>query len=63
MIRERTLHILNGQAMYLYFKKTHFLEKELMVPFNEDFSNVQEKLGYFFIKILSKTWIVYDSNI
>lgn len=33
--QKRTLHILNGQAMYDYFKKTHFLEQELMVPFNE----------------------------
>ena len=31
----QTLHILNGQAMYDYFKKTHFLEDEIMIPFNE----------------------------
>ena len=31
----QTLHILNGQAMYDYFKKTHFLEQEIMIPFNE----------------------------
>jgi hypothetical protein len=31
----QTLHILNGQAMYEYFKKTHCLEQERMVPFNE----------------------------
>jgi hypothetical protein len=35
MIRKNTLHILNGQEMYNYFKKTHFLEQELMIPFNE----------------------------
>jgi hypothetical protein len=35
MIREQTLHILNGQAMFDYFKKTHFLIDEIMVPFNE----------------------------
>ncbi|WP_052427329.1 hypothetical protein [Neobacillus niacini] len=35
MIRESTLHILNGQSMYDFFKKTNFLEKELMIPFNE----------------------------
>jgi hypothetical protein len=35
MIRKRTLHILNGQAMYNFFKRTNFLEQELMVPFNE----------------------------
>jgi hypothetical protein len=35
MIRKHTLHILNGQAMFDYFKKTHFLEDEMMVPFNE----------------------------
>jgi hypothetical protein len=30
-----TVHILNGQEMYNYFKKTHFLENELLIPFNE----------------------------
>ncbi len=35
MIRKGTLHILNGQSMFNYFKETHFLEQELMVPFNE----------------------------
>jgi hypothetical protein len=35
MSGKRTLHILNGQYMYNYFKETHFLEQELMVPFNE----------------------------
>ncbi|MGG3466863.1 AraC family transcriptional regulator [Neobacillus pocheonensis] len=35
MIGKSTLHILNGQAMYNFFKKTNFLEQELMVPFNE----------------------------
>lgn len=35
MIRKRTLHILNGQEMYNNFKETHFLEQEMMVPFNE----------------------------
>jgi hypothetical protein len=30
-----TVHILNGQEMYNYFKKTHFLEQELLIPFNE----------------------------
>jgi hypothetical protein len=35
MIRKETLHILNGQAMYNFFKRTNFLEQELMVPFNE----------------------------
>ncbi|WP_223592497.1 AraC family transcriptional regulator [Neobacillus bataviensis] len=35
MIRKNTLHILNGQEMYNYFKKTHFLEQEWMIPFNE----------------------------
>jgi hypothetical protein len=32
---KKTLHLLNGQSMYNYFKKTHFLEGELMIPFNE----------------------------
>lgn len=35
MIRKRTLHILNGEAMYHFFIKTNFLEKEVMIPFNE----------------------------
>ncbi|KGM46142.1 hypothetical protein P9D43_11165 [Neobacillus niacini] len=35
MTRKRTLHILNGQAMYNFFKRTNFLEQECMVPFNE----------------------------
>lgn len=30
-----TIHILNGQEMYNDFKKTHFLEQEMMIPFNE----------------------------
>ncbi|MEH7225400.1 hypothetical protein V7112_16450 [Bacillus sp. JJ1566] len=32
---KETVHILNGQAMYNYFKKINFLEQELMIPFNE----------------------------
>lgn len=32
---EQVVHILNGQEMYKHFKKTRFLENELMVPFNE----------------------------
>ncbi|MBS4214714.1 hypothetical protein [Neobacillus rhizophilus] len=35
MIRKRTIHILNGLAMYNFYKKAKFLEQELMVPFNE----------------------------
>ena len=35
MIRNETLHILNGQAMYNYFQKTDYLGQELMIPFNE----------------------------
>ncbi|RHW37410.1 AraC family transcriptional regulator [Lysinibacillus yapensis] len=35
MIQKKTLHILNGMGMYKYFKKAHFLESELMIPFNE----------------------------
>jgi hypothetical protein len=35
MNQKRTLHILNGQEMYQYFKETRFLEGESMVPFNE----------------------------
>ena len=32
---KQSLHILNGQSMYDYFKKTQFLEHERMIPFNE----------------------------
>ncbi|KAA9022275.1 AraC family transcriptional regulator [Niallia endozanthoxylica] len=35
MTQKRTLHLLNGQSMYNYFKMTQFLEEELMIPFNE----------------------------
>lgn len=35
MIQKRTLHILNGMAMYNFYKKTGFLGNELMIPFNE----------------------------
>lgn len=35
MIQKRVLNILNGMEMYKYFEKTHFLEPELMIPFNE----------------------------
>ncbi|MFP7296891.1 AraC family transcriptional regulator [Neobacillus niacini] len=70
MIRERTLHILNGQAMYLYFKKTHFLEKELMVPFNEAMCYGKTYSGLFsneFIEIRAKvhhvTPMQYSENV
>lgn len=32
---KQSLHILNGQSMYNYFKKSHFLGQERMIPFNE----------------------------
>src|SRR4051794_37204292 len=35
MMEEKTLHILNGQAMYDYYKETNFLNGERMEPFNE----------------------------
>ncbi|MCM3729913.1 AraC family transcriptional regulator [Neobacillus cucumis] len=35
MTQNKTLHILNGQAMFNYYEETHFLEQECMVPFNE----------------------------
>lgn len=35
MNQEMTLHILNGQNMYDYYKKIHFLKEDIMVPFNE----------------------------
>ncbi|WP_077212606.1 hypothetical protein [Bacillus dakarensis] len=30
-----TVHILNGQEMYRFFKKKQFLEEEILIPFNE----------------------------
>lgn len=46
MINELTLHILNGQAMYDFFKRTNFLKGELMIPFNEAmcFGDTSEEL-------------------
>jgi hypothetical protein len=35
MAQKRKLNLLNGQAMYDYFKMTHFLKEETIVPFNE----------------------------
>jgi hypothetical protein len=35
MIQKNTLHILNGQSMYDFFKRTDFLKDEWMIPFNE----------------------------
>jgi hypothetical protein len=35
MVQETSLHILNGQAMYDVFKRTNFLQGEMMIPFNE----------------------------
>jgi hypothetical protein len=35
MVQETTLHILNGQAMYDFFKKKSFLQGQKMIPFNE----------------------------
>ncbi|MCM3763779.1 AraC family transcriptional regulator [Neobacillus niacini] len=35
MNQKGTLHLLNGQSMYHYFKTTDFLKGELMIPFNE----------------------------
>jgi hypothetical protein len=35
LIHTGTVHILNGIEMYKKFKETHFIESELMIPFNE----------------------------
>ncbi|WP_453996331.1 AraC family transcriptional regulator [Bacillus nitroreducens] len=35
MKQTKTLHILNGMEMYHFFTKTHYLEDEVMIPFNE----------------------------
>lgn len=54
MIKNRTLHILNGEDMYNYFKKIRFLEKDLTVPFNEAmcYGSVSHNLfSYEFIKM------------
>ncbi|MFY3790664.1 AraC family transcriptional regulator [Ureibacillus sp. MALMAid1270] len=34
-MQNQTLHILNGQSMFDHFKKTGFLDGEMMIPFNE----------------------------
>jgi hypothetical protein len=46
MIKETTLHILNGQAMYDFFIRTNFLQGEMMIPFNEAmcFGDTSEEL-------------------
>ena len=46
MVHETTLHILNGQAMYDFFKRTNFLQGEIMIPFNEAmcFGDISDKL-------------------
>lgn len=57
MIRPDTLHILNGQAMYNYFKKTHFLEQDKMIPFNEAMcygNTVNDLFSFEFIEIRAK---------
>jgi hypothetical protein len=60
MIREQTLHILSGQAMYDYFKKTHFLEDEMIVPFNEAmcFGYISDEL--FTQEFVEKRAMVHD---
>ncbi|PLS08022.1 AraC family transcriptional regulator [Neobacillus cucumis] len=35
MIHNKTLHILNGQAMFDFYQETNFLKGEIMAPFNE----------------------------
>lgn len=35
MILIGTVHILNGQEMFRFFKKKQFLEEEILIPFNE----------------------------
>ncbi|WP_394234893.1 AraC family transcriptional regulator [Niallia oryzisoli] len=35
MPQKRVLHLLNGQALYNFYKTTHFLDGECMIPFNE----------------------------
>ncbi|XXM72481.1 AraC family transcriptional regulator [Lysinibacillus sphaericus] len=35
MALKETLNILNGTVMYKHFKETHFLDSEIMIPFNE----------------------------
>jgi hypothetical protein len=35
LTQKETLHILSGTEMYKYFKESHFLDSETMIPFNE----------------------------
>lgn len=45
-MRYEKIHILNGQSMYDFYKKTNFLKQEKMIPFNEAmcYGDVSKKL-------------------
>jgi hypothetical protein len=65
MIEKNTLHILNGQEMYNYFKKTNYLKQELMIPFNEAmcYGNTCEDLfSQQFVEIRAKVHHVTESQ-
>ncbi|MEK5443424.1 hypothetical protein [Fredinandcohnia sp. FSL W7-1320] len=65
MNQQKTLHILNGMEMYTYFKRTSFLEDELMIPFNEAmcYGNTCEELfSEKFTEIRSKVHHVTPSQ-
>jgi hypothetical protein len=65
MIQKNTLNILNGQAMYNYFKKTDFLIQGEMVPFNEAMcygSTSNDLFSEEFVEIRSKVHHVTPSQ-
>jgi hypothetical protein len=65
MLAKNTLHILNGQAMYDYFKETRFLEGEMMIPFNEAMCYGNTTYDLFsdeFVKIRAKVHHVTASQ-
>ena len=57
MLKNQSLHILNGQEMYKHFKRTHFLEQERMIPFNEAMcygNTTKELFTQKFIKVRAR---------
>jgi hypothetical protein len=65
MITKNTLHILNGQEMYDYFKETRFLEGEMKIPFNEAMCYGNTTYDLFsdeFVQIRAKVHHVTDEQ-
>ncbi|MDQ0971773.1 hypothetical protein QFZ31_001651 [Neobacillus niacini] len=54
MVEETTLHILNGQAMYDFFKRNNFLQGQKMIPFNEAMCSGETTEGLFTPEFIEK---------